>query len=193
MTYKNKKNVNIAKILIDNGANVNTTNKSGLTPLLLALTYQEEDIAKKLIENNADTNITAGKLYPLLIAARRKFTTVQEMIEKRQRTTESKFNPIMTAAITNCIPLIESYLNTGLYNIDDKNENGDTALILALQFKNEDIARFLISKGADTTIKNNKGEDAISVAQHSGLISLSAKMAEVKKKAPIKQHNNKQK
>jgi hypothetical protein len=42
--------------------------------------------------------------------------------------------------------------------IDKQNNNGDTALHVAVKHRNEAIADILIANGADVTIKNNNGE-----------------------------------
>ena len=43
----------MAKLLIDNGIQVNNCNKIGSPPIVLAITYNNFDIVKLLIENKA--------------------------------------------------------------------------------------------------------------------------------------------
>ena len=47
----------IAKILIDNGANVNVQNREGNTPLHLALEDEQQEVAFLLYEKGADPKI----------------------------------------------------------------------------------------------------------------------------------------
>lgn len=46
----------IAQILIEKGANINTTNNNGVSALLFASAKASESIVKLLIENGADIN-----------------------------------------------------------------------------------------------------------------------------------------
>ena len=51
----------LVKLLVENGANVNTKNDSGKTPLHLAAFWGHNEVAKYLIEKNADVNATTNK------------------------------------------------------------------------------------------------------------------------------------
>ena len=53
---KNKSKEQIVKMLVEYGANVNSKNEFGCTPLMLALCYGNCNIVKFLIENGADVN-----------------------------------------------------------------------------------------------------------------------------------------
>ena len=52
-----KGHTNIAKLLLDNGANVNVTNFNGATALIYAATFAKKDIVNLLLENGADITI----------------------------------------------------------------------------------------------------------------------------------------
>jgi ankyrin repeat protein len=59
--------------------------------------------------------------------------------------------------------LIKLYINSVVKyenKLDYKDDKGNTALIVAIQTKNEDIANTLINAGADVTIQNNDGKTA---------------------------------
>jgi ankyrin repeat protein len=50
----------IVKLLIDNGANVNDTDRDGFTALMHAAKKGDKDIVQLLLENGADTNIESN-------------------------------------------------------------------------------------------------------------------------------------
>lgn len=54
-----KNNFNIAKLLIENSADINTQDKNGKTPLILCCSceYYNIEIIKLLLDNNADVNM----------------------------------------------------------------------------------------------------------------------------------------
>ncbi len=50
-------NINIVKLLINNGANVNSKNSSGQTPLIIASSLGHREVVQYLLEKNATINI----------------------------------------------------------------------------------------------------------------------------------------
>lgn len=56
---------NIVKLLIDNGANIDTVDECGLTPLMWAVGDNRDfpDVVKLLLEEGADVNHTAGSSF----------------------------------------------------------------------------------------------------------------------------------
>ncbi len=59
--------------------------------------------------------------------------------------------------------IIKILINSGA-NINDKDIDGNTVLILCSDIGDIEMVKFLINHGADTNIKNNKGETAFSIA-----------------------------
>lgn len=60
MWASNKGYTEIAKQLIDNGADVNIKNNNGFTALMSASMNNHIDIVKLLLDNNADVNVNNG-------------------------------------------------------------------------------------------------------------------------------------
>ena len=140
--------VNVVKLLIERGADVNKKNDQGDTSLLIACNAEfagnDEQIANlvtvvnDLIEADANPNIVdvLGNS-PLMIACRTGLTAV---------------------AI-----LLADYDDV---DVNLKNNEGNTALIIAAEKGNVDIVRELVSAGvnANKNIKNNAGKTAYDVA-----------------------------
>ena len=59
--------LNVARMLLDNGANVNIV-AGGRTPLMLAVKHEYLDVVRLLLENGADVNTVAGGRTPLMLA-----------------------------------------------------------------------------------------------------------------------------
>jgi len=75
-------NVEVAKVLISMGANVNAKEQSGLSPLHLAVTYGNVKVAEILISNGANVNAKEDNGFtPLHIAAVAKNTAAGRNIE----------------------------------------------------------------------------------------------------------------
>jgi ankyrin repeat protein len=92
-------NAYIAKMLIDNGANINAKNGGGWTPLITAAAYDRVDIAQLLIDNGADVNAKSN----------------------------SGLTPLMTASTrNNRIDTVKMLIDAGA-DIDTKDNDGDTA------------------------------------------------------------------
>ena len=49
-------------------------------------------------------------------------------------------------------------------DINAKNKNGETALMIAAKYGEEAVIQLLLEKGADTKVKNKEGETALMIA-----------------------------
>ncbi len=61
--------------------------------------------------------------------------------------------------------LVRVKISLGIYDdINDRNQDGETLLLVAIRANNVNAVRLLLEKGADPTIRNNKGETPFYVA-----------------------------
>lgn len=74
--------------------------------------------------------------------------------------------PFMSAAAAGRIDIIEMFLNRKDHNIiiNERDNEGDTALILAVNKRYKDIVEMLIKKNADLNLTNNNGWTALALA-----------------------------
>lgn len=72
-------------------------------------------------------------------------------------------NDIHTAAYLGDLNSIRQHIRAGA-NLDEKNQNGGTALIIAIIFDKTDVAKALIEGGADLAVANNEGATPLHVA-----------------------------
>ena len=54
---------------------------------------------------------------------------------------------------------VKNYFSSGA-DVNSQFENGETALIMACEFQNLDMVKYLVTIGANPKIKENKGYDA---------------------------------
>ena len=126
-TIENKSKVDIIKLLIKKGADVNSTNKYSQTSLFIAIKYKLDlDIIRILINAGADINAQDSKGdTPLFYAAENKDKKMMQVL-----------------------------LDAGA-DINTQNLQGET-LLFKMIWKT-DIAQLLITNGADTNIRTKRG------------------------------------
>lgn len=134
-----KDNLEIAEILVENGANVNATTEENNTALLLAGTRHYSRIVKFLLENGADPNIKLNKMstspgMTALHASTYSMDVVRLLVEKG------------------------ADVNALMLNKDE--HNGKTPLMIACQGNKKDIVKYLCEHGADPNITDSNGKKA---------------------------------
>jgi len=115
--------------LVENGANVNTSNAKGYTPLIYACIHKNGKMVKYLIENDSSVNKEDGY----------------------GRT------PLLHASINNDNVLMKYLINNGA-DINKKDNKDNLPLINAYLYRNKEMITYLIENGADPNIKNKNGE-----------------------------------
>lgn len=145
-TYIGSRTFDIVKFLIEHGANVNVRNKRGETPLYNAFCNSDGiEMIKFLIKHGANVNAadnTDGET-PIFVAPR--------WIDEGYSQHLDKF----------------TYLIEHGADINFRNKNGETPLMIAAKFNKIAAARILIEHGADITIKDNNGHTAKDIAMES--------------------------
>ncbi|MDA7624944.1 ankyrin repeat domain-containing protein, partial [bacterium] len=165
------KNTELIKYLIDKGADVNSKNKDGLTPLMFAGTKGRVENALLLIENGADlfakNSIKATCAHFLSICLMPDFLNllVEKGVDFNGKDNRGRI-PLMVAASSNLPTRNESVGNNvelheaikilikQTTNINDTDNQGRTALHQAYDVL---FAELLVEQGANINIKDNEG------------------------------------
>jgi len=116
----------MARLLIDAGADVDLVDQNGWTALIYSARYNSPEIARLLIDAGADVDLV----------------------------TQDGSTALMFAAVSNR-PEIARLLIAAGANVDLVNQNGSTALIYAAKYNCSEIVRLLIAASADPTIQTN--------------------------------------
>lgn len=148
---------------------------TGLTPLMLAIAYQQTDIAKELIVKGADFNkADASGQTPLMFALLYQQTDIAKDLLARgadfQKADANGQNPLMLAAKNNQFDIVHVILTSVVKGVDfDKADgNGQTPLMLALISGQLEIAKELLAKGADYNHADANGKTPLMLAAASG-------------------------
>jgi len=134
--HKEEKNLAIIYYLLQQGADPNTTSAEfAFPPLFYAFLDKDLVLVKKLIAHGATMSFKMMGVRDLLINA----------IKNEQ------------------LELLEALLSTPeMMNAQD--DQGNTPLMLAVKLEKPNVTGMLLTKGADATLKNAKGQDALSMA-----------------------------
>lgn len=159
-------NCEIAKFLIENGADHKSINKSlvivcGKSNWSWIKSNKDDEFLHYLISHNADVNTK---------------------------------NCIGISALGNAIladnlEFAKTLLCNGA-NVNSKDDNGDTALKYACVKENWEITNLLIDNGANVNIKNNEGKTAFDLTKNEKIKTLLKQKMQIKPKAKAKTQSN---
>lgn len=162
-----KGHVAIVNLLIDNGALINTKNKFGVTALMYAALENRKDVVGILLDRGAKVNLTSKKgKTALMFALKRQNREIADMIKKTEAVFKSElsgdgFHSNLIAAVSSGhIPSVRRLINKGI-DINERDEDGNTALIWAASLGYTTIVKLLLENGADVNIRNNYDRTAL--------------------------------
>ncbi|VDI19545.1 Hypothetical predicted protein [Mytilus galloprovincialis] len=162
----------IVAYLIRHGANVNTQNYIGNTPLKLAATKCHFNIVKMLVEHKANINIRNNEGSASVSAAcyHDNDEIVAYLIEHGANidTQNNKGNtPLMLAASKGYFNIVKMLVENKA-NVNIGNEEGFTCVSVASYHGNCEILAYLIVHGASVNTQNKKGNTALMIAASKG-------------------------
>ncbi|KAA3678593.1 ankyrin [Paragonimus westermani] len=168
-----KDDVNAAGLLLNNPeVNVNHQAQHGFTPLHIAAHYGNVNVARPLLEHNADVNFQAkNNITPLHIAAKwgrtemvRLLLSAGALVDCRTR---DGLTPLHCAARSGHAELASLLIDASA-NPSAKTRNGLTPLHMGAQGNNEDVVHVLIMRGASVEDKTGDLLTPLHVAAHCG-------------------------
>lgn len=172
----------VAKVLLDHGANIHAATNSGYTVLHGTACSGDTKFIRFLVEHGANVRaIAANGETPLHNAARAAGSkAVRYLIEQgadvHACTTDGETVVHAACATPGNIfspsdaKILETLLDCGV-NVNARNVKGSTALHLAYEmyyshhYSSTGTINFLLRRGADRSIANNKGEDLLKLVQ----------------------------
>lgn len=178
----------IAILLMNNGANVDIINSSGLTPLLVACESCHFDIACLLIENGADKTVSnsGGKTALHLACEKGNLKLIKLLLMKGDNVindtkfiNRSKSKDGFTALHISCywgyLDVIEELLNHGA-NMNIATHEGSTPLHISCLHGHDNVVSYLLRRGGvNINMVDNKGNNVMHYAARSksiGIVSL---------------------
>jgi ankyrin repeat protein len=167
-----EKNTEEAINLIKSGADIESYDKVGLSPLFLAAYFGQTDVADILLEKGANVDFInyIDSTTPLHVAVRGGNTDIVNLLVARKANVNSVTNfgesPLHMAASLGDTDLVKLLLDSGAYIHAREKIFGDTPLHSAAYRGQTDVADILLEKGANIHAVNEKGETALHKAAY---------------------------
>jgi ankyrin repeat protein len=179
-----KGNLELAKKLITEKKGINTENKSGVTPLMLAAGIGQQEIVSALLNAGADINARDENGWrPLMYAAfQGHIDIVKSLMDKDAKLDPTKkevllkrvkkmYTPLMCASAGGHLDIAKLLIEKGA-NLKIKDVEKWTALMYALRHGHLEIAKLLIENGADVQGKITNNFTTLTVAVMGGNINI---------------------
>jgi ankyrin repeat protein len=161
----------VVQLLIERGANVSLAGRSGITPLSAAAYMGSVPIVELLMQKGADpkTVDTTGKT-AIVYAAGRGFPAVVRLLLDHSVDVNARYGNDLTAlmwaaghsdeaGVRDVVEVMTLLLDKGAH-IDDADNRGRTALMIAAELNHAAAVDLLIARGADKSLKDKEGKRA---------------------------------
>jgi uncharacterized protein len=156
--------------LLKRGFDPNTRDPKGLHGLFLAIREPSLKVAALLIDfpkTQVETR-TAQDESPLMMAALKGHLDIaRKLIARGADVNKTGWTPLHYAATNGHLDMIRMLLENHAY-IDAESPNGTTPLMMASQYGSAAAVKLLLDEGADPTLKNQLGLNAIDFAYRVG-------------------------
>ncbi|MEW6040593.1 MAG: ankyrin repeat domain-containing protein, partial [Elusimicrobiota bacterium] len=146
----------VAKVLIENGADINTSRcaiNNGETALFFAIEYNSTETIKILLKMGADINITdKDGMTPLMYAINNNNQKLTKLLLDKGADFDAHSydgDSALTLAVIGNHPEIVKMLLAKGANINTRDKSGNTTLMLAVKYNLNKMAELLAINGAD--------------------------------------------
>ena len=158
MSISFEKSIDVIKLLITSGANINKRTSSGVSPIHLAAKENSIEIIKILIDKGAEINLASlsDNYLPLDYASDEK---VKSFIIENGGKSGAELS-INTAASLGNAEAVKNHLSAGA-DLNAQDDDGLNPLFNAAYMEHGEIVELLISKGADVNAKTKRGDTAL--------------------------------
>jgi ankyrin repeat protein len=160
----------IVQRLIERGADVKLSGKSGVSPIAAAAYAGRDSIVAMLLAHGADGHAPddTGKPPVIYAAASGRLDIVKQLLGDGDL--NARYANELTLLMWACGPdekvpeaqaiEVVSYLLDAGAHIDDRDDRGRTALMIAAEGGHAEIADLLLKRGADSSLKDKAGKRA---------------------------------
>ncbi|KAF8570850.1 hypothetical protein P879_04896 [Paragonimus westermani] len=165
---------NFVTVLLKYGAKVNTANKLGKTALMIAANKGFTEIAEVLLQNGADPNVQdVNGMHAVFYAVDGENGNMVRLLHKYGAKVDltdrdNQWTPLIRLAClaNNGNPRVGAALIDCGANVNHQDKYGQTALIHCAFHRNHtDLAKLLISCGADPIVRNKRNHTALDIAR----------------------------
>jgi ankyrin repeat protein len=171
----------VVQRLIEHGADVNLTGRSGVSPVAAAAYAGRDSIVAILLAHGADGHAPDDTGKPPLVYATA--SARLDIVKQLMAATHADFNaryandltllmwasgPDQNIPEAQAIEVVSYLLDAGAH-IDDRDDRGRTALMIAAEGGHTEIAGLLLARGADASLKDKTGKRAADLTVLSSL------------------------
>jgi ankyrin repeat protein len=158
---KNNK-IDSLRYLLVRGANPNICAKNNISALHLAAILNRTKALKILLESNADIFAVDkyNKTFYQYINKDYLSIIISDFYETKKNANIALIEFCMLGSVKGAMYALQKGAN-----INAKDDNGDTPLIISTLAGNPEMVTYLLTMGADSSIKNRKGHDAEKIAK----------------------------
>jgi uncharacterized protein len=161
----------VVQRLIDKGADADLKGKSGTSPVAVAAFGGRNQVVKMLLAHGADGHAMdqTGKPPIVYAAAAGALDIVQQLLTQDLDINQRYANdltvlmwasgPDRSVAEAQALEIVSYLVNAGAH-IDDRDDRGRTALMIAAEGNHGEIAQFLLKHGADPSLRDKAGKRA---------------------------------
>ena len=172
--------IQISQRLIERGADVRLTGRSGISPVAAAAYAGNDTIVAALLAAGADERAPddTGKPPIVYAAAGARLNIVQRLLAQKIDINARYANELTllmwAAGPDEMVPeaqavMLLTYLLDAGAHIDDRDNRGRTALMIAAEGGHGEIAGLLLARGADPSLKDKSGQRAADLTVLSAL------------------------
>ena len=157
-----------ARLLLDQGAEVDGATDDGVTPLIAACWRGHVDAALLLLDNGAEVNraMNDGRM-PLHIACQKGHVETARLVLDRgavvDRTEKGGRTPLHIACQKGHVETARLVLDRGA-DVDRADKEDETPLLVACEKGHVEMARLLLEKGADINRENDQGATPLDIS-----------------------------
>jgi len=172
--------LDIVRMLLDRGADVHIRGRKGNSVIAAAAYMGTPEMVELLLEGGADPILVDqfGKS-PMCYAAGRGFTDVVRVLLDGGVDVNARYGNDLTALMwaaghsadsgyLDAVEVMELLVSRGAH-IDDRDNRGRTALMMAAELGHDEVVEALLGHGADLSVVDNEGKSASELASTDAL------------------------
>ena len=174
----NVDNASGVSALLARGFDPNTADERGQVALYLAMREDAPKVAAALLAHPStriDATNAAGETPLMMAALRGRLDWIQRFIERGAQLRRDGWTPLHYAASGPEPRAVKLLLDRGA-PIDALSPNGSTPLMMAARYGDEAATLELIARGANPTLRNERGLNAADFARLGGREALAARL-----------------